>query len=281
MGTCKQVKEAADYIKTKIELRPKVAIICGSGLSGIGELLKDPVCIPYKNIPHFVQSNVEGHKNRLLVGCISGKPVVCMQGRFHPYEGHEAWLTGFPPRVFRRLGCQVLIATNSAGGLNKHFQVGDFMIVKDHISFLSLGGYSPLVGKNEDSFGPRFPSMLNVYDVKLRKKLTECVEELDLCDTTRTGVYAQVAGPSYETVAELKMLRCLGADVVGMSTVQEVIAARHCGMRVVAMTLVTNVCAVDYDRKNEAVNHEEVLKTAERRGACMRALVKEFIAVLK
>lgn len=272
MSTYEKVKEATDFIKSKVDFSPTIAIICGSGLSGIGNILQDSITIKYQDIPSFVTSSVEGHKSQLVVGRIGSKQVVCMQGRFHPYEGYPAWVPGFPVRVFKMLGCETVIITNAAGGINREFNVGDLMLIKDHISFPSLSGYNPLTGPNDDHFGVRFPSMLNVYDAELRTKMRECALKLGYESFLREGVYTQVAGPSYETIAELRLLQTVGSDAVGMSTVQEVVAARHCGMKVVACSLVTNKCIMEYDTES-TISHAEVLETAAKRGLQMEALI--------
>jgi len=278
MATYEKVKEAADYIKSKIDYTPKIAIICGSGLSKIGSVVEESIVIQYKSIPSFVTTSVQGHKNQLVLGKIKGKHVVCMQGRFHPYEGYEAWVPAFPVRVFKTLGCEVIIVTNAAGGLDRSYTVGDFMLLQDHISYLSLGGYTPLKGHNVAEFGPRFPSMINAYDKDLREQMKKCAAKLNY-DFVREGVYVQVAGPSYETIAEIKMVHASGGNAVGMSTVQEVIAARHCGLKVVACSLITNKCIMDYEGKSD-VCHEEVLETANRRGDQMVTLIGDFIQQL-
>jgi len=276
MATYEKVSEAAKFIQSKIDFVPKVGIICGSGLSGLGNLVTDSICIKYQDIPSFVTTAVKGHKNNLLLGKIGEKHVVCMQGRFHPYEGYPAHVPAFPVRVFSMLGVEVIVITNAAGGISESFKVGDFMILKDHISFLSLGGYNPLCGKNECKFGPRFPSMLNAYDSDLRKTLKECATKLGYTNFLREGVYVQVSGPSYETIAELRMIKLLGGDAVGMSTVQEVIAARHAGIKVVACSLITNECELQYDT-GSTICHEEVLETANKRGKQMEQMICKFI----
>jgi len=280
MATFEKVNEAADYIKSKSSVKPKIAIICGSGLSGIGDIVEEATVLKYQEIPSFVTSSVQGHKSQLVLGKISGKEVICMQGRFHPYEGYPSWVPGFPVRVFSQLGVQVVIITNAAGGINRQFSIGDFMLIKDHISFPSLGGYNPLTGHNEEKFGPRFPSMLNGYDSDLRKKMRECAVKLGYESFLREGVYTQVAGPSYETIAELKMLQILGGDAAGMSTVQEVIAARHAGIKVVACSLITNKCVLEYDTE-ATICHEEVLETANRRGQQMMKMIATFVENLQ
>uniref|UniRef100_H2YNQ7 Purine nucleoside phosphorylase n=1 Tax=Ciona savignyi TaxID=51511 RepID=H2YNQ7_CIOSA len=253
-------------------VKPKIGVICGSGLSGLGELVENKIIIKYTDIPSFVESTVPGHKGQMLFGQINGKDVVCMQGRFHPYEGYPAWVVGFPLRVMKLLGVDTVLATNAAGGINPDFKVGDFMVIKDHISFPGLSGFNPLRGHNDESFGPRFPAMNDSYDKKLRTLFKQCASELGLDNIMREGVYCNVAGPSYETIAELRLLLKLGGDAVGMSTAQEVVTARHCGLKVVACSLITNECILEYD-SNKTVCHEEVLETSKQRAQKMESLV--------
>ncbi|CAK8681569.1 purine nucleoside phosphorylase-like [Clavelina lepadiformis] len=275
----KKVQESAEFLKSKISIFPKIGIICGSGLSGIGDLVENKLVIKYEEIPSFVTSTVPGHKGQLVFGQLGGKDVMCMQGRFHPYEGYEAWVVGFPLRVMKLLGIEIVLITNAAGGINEKYSVGDFMLIKDHISFPGFGGFNTLRGHNDDSFGPRFPPMSDAYDKNLRQLMHESAKEANVDQYMRDGVYCQVAGPNFETIAELRMLRTLGADAVGMSTVQEVVTARHCGIRVVACSLVTNKCVLDYDT-GLAPNHEEVLQTGKERAQAMQLLVTCFLRKL-
>ena len=275
-----KVKEAADYIYARAAIMPKIAIICGSGLSAIGDHVTDPIVIKYKDIPSFHTTSVQGHKSQLVLGKLSGKDVICMQGRFHPYEGYPAWVPGFPLKVFAQLGVEIVIITNAVGGINPDFSVGDFMIIKDHISFMSLGGYNPLNGPNDDRIGLRFPSLLNLYDADLRKQLGDCAVKLGYESFVKEGIYMQVAGPSYETIAEVRMIRALGGDAVGMSTTQEAIAARHAGLKVIACSLITNKSIMEYD-VDATICHEEVLETSKMRGETMVKLMAHFIENLK
>nr|XP_039262729.1 purine nucleoside phosphorylase-like [Styela clava] len=271
-----KVIESYDYLKKIIKENPEVGIICGSGLSGLGEDVENKIIVKYGDIPNFMTSTVQGHKGQLVFGRLGGKKVMCMQGRFHPYEGHEAWKIAVPLRVMKLLGVEFVIITNAAGGLNRSFGVGDFMLIKDHISFPGLGGYNPLWGKNDDKFGPRFPAVTQAYDKNLRKLMYDTAVDLGIKDTMREGIYFNVAGPSYETIAELNLALKLGGDAIGMSTAQEVVAAAHCGLKVCACSLITNYCIIDYE-STEAANHEEVLETGRARAAAMQKLVTEFL----
>nr|XP_002129656.1 purine nucleoside phosphorylase-like [Ciona intestinalis] len=272
-----KVRVSADFLKSKMgNVKPKIGIICGSGLSGLGEVVENKIVVKYSEIPSFVESTVPGHKGQLVFGQISGKDVVCMQGRFHPYEGYPGWVVGFPLRVMKLIGIEMVLATNAAGGINPEFKVGDFMLIKDHISFTGLAGYTPLVGPNDSSFGPRFPPMNDAYDKNLRTLFKQCASDLGYDDFMRDGVYCNVFGPSYETIAELRLLLKLGGDAAGMSTVQEVVTARHCGIKVIACSLITNECILEYDT-DKTVCHDEVLQTANDRAHQMQTLVAKFI----
>lgn len=201
---------------------------------------------------------MEGHVGKLVFGYLCGVPVVCMKGRFHYYEGYPLWKCAMPVRVMKLLGVSYLIATNAAGGLNSKYNVGDIMLVKDHINIMGFAGNNPLQGPNDERFGPRFPPMNKAYDKDLLINAKKIAEDIEIDDTIHEGVYACLGGPNFETVAELRMLKMLGVDAVGMSTVHEVITAIHCNMSVIAFSLITNACITDYDNHNEA-NHEEVI----------------------
>ncbi|XP_033897672.3 purine nucleoside phosphorylase 6 [Acipenser ruthenus] len=270
-------KETADWLLAQTELRPKVAVICGSGLGAFAELLENQTAIPYKDIPHFPQSTVQGHAGRLVFGEFDGKPCVCMQGRFHFYEGYHISKVTFPVRVFHLLGVQTLIVTNAAGGLNQDYKVGDIMFIKDHLNIPGMAGLNPLGGLNEERFGVRFPCMSDAYDKDICSIAMETAKELGYAPFIQQGVYTMVAGPSYETIAECNMLRMLGADAVGMSTIPEVILARHCGLRVFGLSLITNKVVKDYD-SHEKANHEEVLRTSQHRAENLQNLVSCLVA---
>ncbi|CAN2389291.1 The purine nucleoside phosphorylases catalyze the phosphorolytic breakdown of the N-glycosidic bond in the beta- (deoxy)ribonucleoside molecules, partial [Pristimantis euphronides] len=269
-------KEAADWILTHIDQRPKIAVICGSGLGILADTLEDKIVIPYEDIPHFPSSTVPGHAGRLVFGLLKGKRCVCMQGRFHMYEGYSIFKVAFPVRVFSLLGVDTLIVTNAAGGLNSDYSVGDIMLIKDHINIPGFCGQNPLRGPNEDGFGVRFPCMSDAYDRHLRCLAMDCAHELGLQHFTREGVYCMVGGPSYETVAECRVLKLLGADAVGMSTIPEVIMGRHCGMRIFGISLITNMAVLSYDSSARA-NHEEVLQTSQLRATTLTALITSLI----
>merc|ERR1711963_414845 len=235
------ISECSNYITSRTKHRPKIGIICGSGLGGLADLAKDADVFPYSEIPGFPQSTVAGHVGRLLLGELDGVAVVIMQGRFHSYEGYELWKTAMPVRVMKLLGVEQLLVTNAGGGLNAAFNVGDLMVLKDHINLPGFACNHPLRGPNDERFGPRFFPCNDIYNTAYRKIARRVARELNLEGIVREGVYAMVGGPNYETVAELKMLRELGVDSVGMSTIPETIAAHHCGMKVFACSLITNM----------------------------------------
>ncbi|NWR70166.1 PNPH phosphorylase, partial [Centropus unirufus] len=272
-------KETAEWLCARTAHRPKTAIICGSGLGGLADVLSNKAIFPYEDIPHFPQSTVSGHVGRLVFGELNGQPCVCMQGRFHYYEGYSISMVTFPVRVFFHLGVEVLIVTNAAGGLNPHFQAGDIMFIRDHISMFGLGGQNPLRGPNDERFGVRFPCMSDAYEQDLLRLATESAQELGFLSFIREGVYCLLAGPCYETIAECRVLQALGADAVGMSTVPEVIVARHCGLRVLGISLITNKVVMSYDSQEKA-NHEEVLRVSVVRAEALKKLVTHLLGKL-
>lgn len=242
----------------------------------MAEGLTDKITFPYENIPNFPVSTVPGHIGQLVFGFLSGVPIVCMQGRFHYYEGYPLWKCAMPVRIMKLLGITHLIATNAAGGLNPSYKVGDIMLVRDHINLMGFAGNNPLQGPNEERFGPRFPPMNRAYDPDLIEKAKQLwIEENLGKDLVHVGVYTCLGGPNFETVAELNMLKMLGVDAVGMSTVHEVITARHCNITVLAFSLITNECITDYSDHNEA-NHEEVIDV----GKLQQGVLKKFIQKL-
>lgn len=271
-----KIEEIACFLLKKTNHRPKIGIVCGSGLSGLADILEDRDIFPYCEIPDFPISTVPGHPGRLVFGLLRGVPTVCMQGRFHNYEGYTLWKCAMPVRVMKLIGVHTVILTNAAGGIKDEFEVGDIMIVKDHINLPGFAGDSPLRGSNDTRWGPRFPSMTSLYDPKLQKLAKKVACNLGMDEIVREGVYVMVGGPSFETVAELKLLRILGADAVGMSTVHEAITARHCGLQVFALSLITNKCILEYDTGEEA-NHEEVLETSDRRKGDLQAFVSDLV----
>lgn len=272
-----QALEASQYIKSKINgIIPVVGVICGSGLSGLGDLLTDSIKVDYSDIPYFPQSTVPGHIGRFVIGYLSGKPTICMQGRFHFYEGYPLSKVTLPVKVMKLLGVQILVVTNAAGGLNSTFNVGDIMVIEDHINFPGLAGNNPLFGPNEDRFGVRFPPMSNAYDLKLRQLARSVATKLNFESFLRGGVYTAVAGPSFETAAECRFLRNAGGDAVGMSTVPEVIVARHCGLQVLGLSLITNI-VVTSSESQAVANHQEVLEAGRKRTLDMQTFVSSII----
>ncbi len=247
---------AAQFIRTRTKLRPRIALVLGSGLGAFADEFDSATRIPYTKIPHFPQSTAIGHAGQLVVGKVDGVDVVGMQGRVHLYEGYSAKEVAFPVRVFARLGVQAVILTNAAGGIRTEFTQGRLVAISDHIN---LQGSNPLIGANDEKFGPRFPDMTMAYDRQFRELALAHAKRLGI--DLGEGVYAALAGPSYETPAEIRYLRGIGADLVGMSTVPEVIAARHSRLRVLGISCVTNAAAGVLD---QPLDHNDVLATAER-----------------
>ncbi len=268
-----QVLEATKILQVHTSVKPTIGLILGSGLGELADEIEDAVVVPYTQIPHFAQSTVVGHAGRLVLGMLEGVPVMAMQGRFHFYEGYSSQEVTFPVRVMHMLGAQALLVSNAAGGVNPIYNTGDFMLLRDHIYLPGLVGASPLMGANDERFGERFPPMAKAYDAELRN-LALSVAERYLELTLHQGVYTMVAGPSYETGAELRFLRTIGTDAVGMSTVPEVVVARHMGMRVLGMSLITNTATGD---ETEEVNHEEVLAAGDAAHQGFAALVRGIV----
>jgi purine-nucleoside phosphorylase len=276
MSLFDQVMEATAYVQSRSSMKPNVGVILGSGWGDLAVEVQDATAVPYEEIPHFLRSTVVGHAGRLLIGKLEDVPVVVMQGRFHFYEGYTIQALTLPVRVMRMLGTQTLIVTNAAGGLNAAYRPGDFMLIRDHINFLGLAGINPLIGPNDERLGERFPALAKAYDAELRA-LARMVAAQRPEITLHEGVYVQVAGPSYETGAELKFLRMAGADAVGMSTAPEVIVARHMGMRVLGISLITNKATGD---DTEEVNHTEVLTAADAARPKFAALVRGILGTI-
>lgn len=249
---------AADFLKSKTTLRPQIGLILGSGLGDFAEAVKDAVVVPYADIPNFPQSTVQGHSGRLVIGTIGGVPVAVMQGRVHAYEGYSMQQVTFPTRVLSLFGVRTLIVTNAAGGINVEIKQGSIVGISDHIN---LSGTNAALGPNDERFGPRFHDMSAAYSPRLLKLAQQEAERQKW--TMRTGVYLAVLGPSYETPAEIRAFRTLGADLVGMSTVHEVIVARHMGIEVLGLSVVTNMAA---GVLNEPINHAEVMEIGKRVG---------------
>ena len=261
-----RAESAARFIFSKTNLRPKIALVLGSGLGAFAGEFEGSTQIPYAKIPHFPRSTAIGHAGQLVVGKVGKVPVAGMQGRVHLYEGYSAKDVAFPIRVFSRMGVKAVILTNAAGGIKREFVQGQLVVIKDHIN---LQGVSPLTGPNDERFGPRFPDMTVAYDSGFREMIVAEGNRNHIA--LYEGVYAALPGPSYETPAEIRYLRTIGADLVGMSTVPEVIAARHCGIRVLGISCVTNAAAGILD---QPLDHKEVLETAER-------VKSQFITLLR
>ena len=261
--------EAADYLRSHTSYRPECGIILGSGLGKLADNIEDADIIPYSEIPHFKKSTATGHKGNLIFGKLGGTVVVAMQGRFHYYEGYAMSEVTFPVRVMARMGVRRLLVSNAAGGINPNFRVGDLMIITDHINFMP----NPLVGRNIEEMGVRFPDMTTVYSQRLRQKAHESAEKIGV--TLKEGTYVAETGPTYETPAEYRMYGMLGGDAVGMSTVPEVIVARHCGMEIFGMSVITN-CAADLgeDCLNDG---DEVVRVADRAADKMGQIFTELI----
>ena len=261
---------AGTAIRSRTTLAPKIAITLGSGLGALADGVKEAVRIPYAEIPGWERSTAPGHAGELVVGTLAGRPVAVMKGRLHWYEGYEMAAVTFPVRVFRAWGVETLILTNACGGLNPAYAAGDLMVVSDHLNFM---GQNPLRGRNDETLGPRFPDMVGTYTEELRA-IAKMVDP-----GVREGVYVAVAGPNFETPAELRMLRSWGADAVGMSTVPEVLVARHMGMRILAIATVTDM-ATGIPGQIEHVTHEAVLAVANRAGQRLAELVTGVVARL-
>lgn len=265
-----RITEAVEVIRRRTDLRPDIAVILGTGLGGLAQEIAAEVSIPYEEIPHFPLSTVESHTGRLILGRLEGKPVVAMQGRFHRYEGYSLQQVTFPARVLRALGARTLIVSNACGGMNPLWEVGDLMLIADHINLM---GDNPLSGPNDEELGPRFPDMSQPYDLGLQKLALEVAQDLRI--TLRRGVYVAVPGPSLETRAEYRLLRLIGADVVGMSTVPEVIVAVHGGMRVLGISIITDACLPD---ALEPVDVQRIIAVANRSEPKLTALIKAVVA---
>jgi len=276
--TRETVIEAVEYIRSHTRHKPEVGVVLGSGLSALADRVADADVISYDDIPHFVPSTVPGHVGRLVVGVLGGVRVLLMQGRTHFYEGYSTAQVSLPVRVMQYLGVGALIVTNAAGGIHPEFASGDLMVINDHINLVGMAGQNPLRGPNEADFGVRFPSMAPAYDPALVTLAEEVAREQGI--TLRRGVYVMVAGPSYETPAEIRFLRTIGADAVGMSTVPEVVVARHAGMRVLGISLISNVAIDALEKAQGMATHEEVLEAGRRAVPALIALVEGILTRL-
>jgi purine-nucleoside phosphorylase len=265
-----RAENAARTIRARTAVDARIAIVLGSGLGGFAEEFNDAVRLPYQEIPDFVSSTAEGHAGSLVIGRVDGVPVVAMQGRVHYYEGYSLEEVTFPIRTFKLLGIDTLVLTNAAGGIDVQLTQGALMVISDH---LNLMGVNPLRGPNDERFGPRFPDLTEVYSRELQELVIE--ESRALGITIRRGIYAALAGPSYETPAEIHMLRAFGADAVGMSTVPEAIVARHMGLKVLGISCITNMAA---GISENPINHEEVMETGQRVRETFTHLLRRVIA---
>jgi purine-nucleoside phosphorylase len=257
--TAAEIDETAEFIKQRIKNRPRTAVILGSGLGELADTVTEAVSISFPELPFWPVSTVAGHQGRLVAGVQEGREVLVLQGRAHFYEGYSISRLGFPVRVMQRLGIEVLIVTNAAGAVNPAFEPGELMLITDHLNLLGMAGANPLRGPNLDEFGPRFPDMSQAYDRSLMGLARQSAEENRT--TLREGVYAALAGPSFETPADLRFLRMAGVDAVGMSTVPEVITARHGGLKVLGISGISNKANLD---GNTITTHEEVLEAGKQ-----------------
>ncbi|XP_029957955.1 purine nucleoside phosphorylase 4b [Salarias fasciatus] len=270
-------KLTTEWLMNQTSLRPKVAVICGSGLGLLADRVANKQAFRYQDIPNFPVSTVPGHEGCLVFGTIQNTPCVFMQGRFHLYEGYSLCQVTFPVRIFKLMGVESLLVTNASGGICPDFKVGDIMLIKDHINLPGFAGQHPLCGPNDERFGIRFPCMSDAYSKELRAMAMDIGSELGCGGFIREGVYCMVSGPNFETVAEARMLHILGCDSVGMSTIPEVTVAKHCGLRVLGLSLITNKVSLDYSRE-EKVNHEEVLEIGKMRAEVLQKLVTTLIS---
>ncbi|KUO58881.1 MAG: purine-nucleoside phosphorylase [Gracilibacter sp. BRH_c7a] len=269
----KKIEEAKTYLSSKIDEIPEFGIILGSGLGKLADMAEDSLVIKYEDIPHFPLSTVAGHSGKLIIGKISSKNVMMLQGRFHYYEGYEMNEVTFPVRVMQVLGIKNLVVTNAAGGVNKEYNAGDLVLIEDHINLM---GTNPLRGSNLSDLGPRFPDLSEAYNQEWRDIALNLMPKMNL--TPKQGIYAAVSGPSYETPAEIRYLRAIGADLVGMSTAPEVIVANHGGMKVLGISCVTNMAAGVLPEK---LSHHEVIATTQKIEQQFVTFVKSLVSVLE
>ncbi|HRL12684.1 MAG TPA: purine-nucleoside phosphorylase [Aggregatilineales bacterium] len=258
--TADDYAEAVKAIRSMTDLTPRIGLVLGSGLGGLADAVESPVVIPYGDIPGWPRSTVHGHSGRLVIGHLEGVPVLVQQGRAHFYEGYTPQQITFPIRVMHHLGIKTLILTNAAGGVNKAYAAGDIMMLNDHINFVGMSGNNPLMGPNDDSLGPRFLGMSQTYDRELRQRAQAVARDAGIA--LHEGVYVCLSGPTFETPAEIRMMRAIGGDAVGMSTVHEVLVARHANMRVLAFSSITNV-GIDAVDTTQDTNHDEVLEVGK------------------
>ncbi len=263
---------AAQYIASRTKHKPSIGLVLGSGLNLLADEIASADMIPYRDVPNFPVSTVEGHAGELMIGTLGGKSIIAMRGRAHYYEGYSMQRVTFPVRALRALGVETLIVTNAAGGVNQNFRAGDVMLITDHINLVGMIGNNPLRGPNDAALGPRFPDMSEAYDPALREKTRAVAKKQGI--ELREGVYVMLAGPSFESPADVRFLRLIGVDAVGMSTVPEVIVARHGGMRVLGLSLISNSLSAGHEK----VSHAEVLAAGQRVVPRLAALVKQILA---
>ena len=277
MTSLKEIQAAADFIRSQTQHQPTVAMILGSGLGPLADDIQKADIIPYDQIPHFPHSTVEGHAGRLVIGMLQGQCVLAMQGRVHFYEGYSMQTITMPVRIMQALGIETLIVTNAAGGLNPAFKAGDIMLITDHINLTGLSGHNPLRGPNIDEFGLRFPSMVTPYDLDLQVIARQAAHTANIA--IQEGVYVNVSGPCFETPAEVRFLRLIGGDAVGMSTAPEVVTANHGGMRVLGFSGIANV-AISAPTNALKTSHEEVLEGIQQLAANLIVIVRGVLAQL-
>nr|XP_022286047.1 purine nucleoside phosphorylase-like isoform X3 [Crassostrea virginica] len=275
-GSLEEVEALTEQIRSRIRHEPRVGIVCGSGLGGLADVVEDKQMIKYSELEGMPVSTVPGHVGQFVFGLLKGIPVMLMQGRIHVYEGYPLHRVVLPIRVMWKFGIKTLILTNAAGGINPEYKVGDIMIMKDHLNLPGFCGVNPLIGVNDDRIGPRFPPMSDAYSKKYRDIAKQTAQELGYSEFVREGVYSFLTGPTFETVTECRLLRMIGSDATGMSTVPEATVARHCGMEVLAMSLITNSCVMEFD-SDQTANHEEVLETGRARSQDMQNLITKIV----
>ncbi|MFN8485098.1 MAG: purine-nucleoside phosphorylase [Anaerolineae bacterium] len=274
------LQDAVNTLRARSLPTPRIGLITGSGLGGLADEVADATRVPYFDIPGMAETTVHGHAGELVFGQLADQPVVVMRGRLHFYEGHSLQDVTFPIRLMRALGAQSLLVTNAAGAVNEVFNVGDLMVIRDHVFLPGMAGHNPLRGPNDPTVGPRFPSMIGAYDRELRRVAHRVGSDQNIM--LEEGIYAMVAGPSFETPAEIRFLRALGADAVGMSTCPEVVVARHAGLRVLGISLITNICVDNSEgaaRVGEA-EHEDVLAAANAAIPRFSRLVRALVAAM-
>ncbi|ETN64942.1 purine nucleoside phosphorylase [Anopheles darlingi] len=280
-GSYEMVQEVATYLLERTRIRPHTGIICGSGLGCLADQLTEAEFFDYETIPHFPISTVAGHRGRLVFGLLAGVPVLCMQGRFHYYEGYSLAKCSMPVRVMKLVGCTHLIATNAAGAINESYRVGDIMLIRDHINLMGFAGNCPLLGPNDERFGPRFLGMAKAYDPQLLQVARDMIRDQmpGMESILQEGVYCCVGGPNFETVAEGRLLALFGVDAIGMSTVHEIITARHCGMTCFAFSLITNMCTMSYE-VDEDPCHEEIVGVGRQLESRVGELVQRIVSFI-